>query len=608
MSTEALPDSKVGKARTLRPHPIRNGLLCTLVVAAALSACYPVAEIGFIDDWSYIRTALDFARTGHFIYNGWATAMLGWQVIWGALFIKLFGFSFTVVRLSTWLIALASVFLFHQILLRFGIAPKDAVFGTLTLGLSPLFLPLAAGFMTDVPGLFVILVCIYMCQRAVAATSDRSALVWLCSAALVDVAGGTVRQIAWLGALVMVPSTALLLRKRRGMLLAGASAWAASLIGIFGCMYWFSRQPYSVSEGSIEKVPIHPAQLLHLMVLLLRTLLCLMLLLLPVLAAWLPGVRRLNLKARGRLAASILGVIALYIFLNSRSQLQKNILPWISHILMQLGVCLAPSSLMLGSVPATLTLWLRVAISLLVIATGLVFAEQMFAKNLHGEGSAFARRNSSWREVGWLLGPFALSYLALLLPRGIHGLIFDRYLFALMVVAIVALLKLQDQQLQEQQFSTGDRRLALELPWLRWLVLSVFALYTVGATHDWFSMYRARILAISEIRASGVPRTAIQAGVEYDGWTQVESGGHANDSFVRVPKGAYDPNVPPLPVAPDCQLWSASFFPLVKPKYFLTLDQMDCLAPSNYPAVVYRAWLPPFDRRVFIQRLPASSK
>ena len=41
---------------------------------------------------------------------------------------------------------------------------------------------------------------------------DCASLLWLCIAVLVNVAGGTVRQIAWLGALVMVPSTAWLLR------------------------------------------------------------------------------------------------------------------------------------------------------------------------------------------------------------------------------------------------------------------------------------------------------------------------------------------------------------------------------------------------------------
>jgi hypothetical protein len=45
--------------------------------------------------------ARDFAATGRFVYNGWPGMMLIPQIVWAAGFIKLFGFSFLVVRLST---------------------------------------------------------------------------------------------------------------------------------------------------------------------------------------------------------------------------------------------------------------------------------------------------------------------------------------------------------------------------------------------------------------------------------------------------------------------------------------------------------------------------
>ncbi len=282
----------------------RNGLLCALVVATDVLLVYPVANMPFGDDFSYTKTALDFARTGHFIYNGWATAMLGWMVPWGAMFIKVFGFSFTVVRFSMLPIAMASVYLFHHILRRFGINRGNAVLGALTMALSPLFVPMASTFMTDVPGLFVILVCIYMCQRAVTATSDRSALVWLCAASAVNVAGGTVRQIAWLGALVMVPAAAWLLRQRRGMKFAGALLFLASLIGVLICLHWFNKQSYSVPEHIIAG-PFHPKMLFHLAGELFKTLLCLLLVIFPVSVMWLPVSQRLTAKARIRIVSAL---------------------------------------------------------------------------------------------------------------------------------------------------------------------------------------------------------------------------------------------------------------------------------------------------------------
>jgi hypothetical protein len=143
-----------------RIHRVRDGLLCAAIVALCWWVSHPVAEMAFMDDWAYAKTAQVFAQTGHFVYNGWNSQILGWQVVWGALFIKLFGFSFFVLRLSTLFVATATVFLFHSILIRFGVNAKNAVLGTFTLGLSPL----AASYMTDVPALFVIC-CVFIFAR-----------------------------------------------------------------------------------------------------------------------------------------------------------------------------------------------------------------------------------------------------------------------------------------------------------------------------------------------------------------------------------------------------------------------------------------------------------
>src|SRR5690349_5015867 len=149
-----------------------SGVACALIAGFAVLLCLPFADMGFIDDWSYVRTAYDFAQTGHFVYNGWATAMLGWQIVWSAPFLKLFGYSFTVARLSMLPFAMACGWLLHAILRHSGISNRNAVFGSLAVCLSPLFLPLAASYMSDVGGLSLILLCIYLCQRALEAKSD----------------------------------------------------------------------------------------------------------------------------------------------------------------------------------------------------------------------------------------------------------------------------------------------------------------------------------------------------------------------------------------------------------------------------------------------------
>ena len=210
----------------------RNGVICALVYALCVLAAYPVSKEGYLDDFSSAHSALIFAQTGRYVYNGWLAPLLGWLVPWGALFIKVFGFSFNVLRISALPIAIGTVYLFHRVLVRFGLSERNALLGTLALALSPLFFPLSISFMTDVPGMFVFLICVAMCQQAADVKSNRAAIIWLVSAALLNALAATVRQNVWLGALVMVPSTGLFLRKRRGALIASLAAAAVSLIGM----------------------------------------------------------------------------------------------------------------------------------------------------------------------------------------------------------------------------------------------------------------------------------------------------------------------------------------------------------------------------------------
>src|ERR1700728_1694094 len=78
----------------------RSWVLCRLLVVAVVLACNPTGETGYQDDWTFARTAAFFAQTGHFVYNCWASEPLGWLILWTAPFIKIFGFSYLVVRLS----------------------------------------------------------------------------------------------------------------------------------------------------------------------------------------------------------------------------------------------------------------------------------------------------------------------------------------------------------------------------------------------------------------------------------------------------------------------------------------------------------------------------
>src|ERR1700728_575648 len=115
-------------------------VLCAFAVLLCELIARPFASMSVCDDGPYILMAQHLATTGHIVYNGGATAIIGWQLYLGAAFIKLFGFSFTAVRCSTVLVAMAIAFLLQRIMVRSGITERNSTLGTLALVLSPLYL------------------------------------------------------------------------------------------------------------------------------------------------------------------------------------------------------------------------------------------------------------------------------------------------------------------------------------------------------------------------------------------------------------------------------------------------------------------------------------
>lgn len=558
-----------------------NAALCALLTGACILLVRPFADVPFGDDFSYTKTALDFARTGHFVYNGWAAPMLGWQTLWGALFIKLFGFSFNIVRLSTLPIAMASVYFMHRILVRFGLGTRNAIVGCLTLGLSPLFFMIATTYLTDVSGVFAILLCLYMCQRSVVAEDDRMAIRWLIFAGIINVIAGTVRQTSWLGVLVMVPSTTWLLRRNRGILLAGVATTVGGAAVVLACMQWAARQPFFVPES-----PYVPPRLIHPLPLAgdcIKLVLCLLLILMPIAAGCLPFILRLRPAALLRVGFLLCTVPVFVAIHGGQGALLQWRAPWLIPCLREQAA--------LGNLTTSL-----LVLSVVVPATGLLFFELVRSgRKNSAANSAVALRQ--WRTALWLVGPFSLVYLALLIPRASISTIQDRYLLGIMPAAIVLLLLLY------------ERWIARALPFLSIVVLGMFALYTMGATHDFYADLRASHIAAQELLADGIPRTAIAEGFAPDLWEQLQVAGHVNNAKMVGATTYYDPNVPPWPFPRECvNFVPQEFEPVIHPKYFIGYGPDPCFALTSYAPAYYRAWLPPVRRAKFVQRILTNSE
>jgi hypothetical protein len=534
-------------------------IACTLIVLAAMLATQPHAEMGISDDWSYIYSAKILAQTGNIVYTGWVAATVGWQLYVAALFIKLFGFSFTTVRASVMLITAGTVFLLQRTFVRAGLNPWNASLATLAILLSPLCLPLEVTYMTDIPGLFAVVFCLYACLRAIHARTLRAAIAWIALAALSNVVLGTSRQIAWLGALVMVPSALWILRRRRGILLPGTALWILSAASIFAIDHWFNQQPYIQTEHLIPG-PVTLHVLNHASSQMLRTGLETVFLLIPILLMFLPALRRTKFPWPVYLLSGLVLLDALRLWrIHSLSA-------WFAPFLN--GVAPFQDTPRIGAL-----LTIATFLSLLAVLTAVLTRKQ------HPELDPASESSVSGRTLTILVLPFLIAYLGLLLPRAGFANVWDRYVAPLLFLALLFLLRFY------------QRHVRTHLPVAALLLIACFAAYGIAWTHDEFALHRAIKTATDEVLASGVPPTAVTGGWDYDAWTELQYINHVDAPGMRLPANAAPETSTHYGLA-NCDLWYCDVFPHVIPKYTTSLKP-DTRDSTRFRPVPYSAWLSP---------------
>jgi len=561
---------------------------CALTLPLCVLAIWPVLELGICDEWSIFKTVQILDHTGRIVYNGWEAAMLGWQLYLGVAFAKLFGFSFTAVRLSILPVAMATALVTHRVLVRCGINEWNATLGTAALVLSPLFLPLAATFMTDVPALFCLVLCLYACLRALQANTDNSAIAWICFAAVANAIGGTVRQIAWLGVLVMVPSTLWLLRRRRHILMIGGLVYLVSVAFIYGALHWFSRQPYSVPEHLIQG-EVSLGALIHGMWTLLLVVPELAALLLPVLLFFIPGVPFGNRRAVTVLASC--GVlVAAYLFLVAHRDLDWRA-PYFETGSYIHSHGITPPDTPYGLQPVLLNDMTRIVVTCLAAFATVCFVTVVLFRTVELPG-VDSRRHSrvSWRQLAVVLAPFALTYYALLLPRATFANLYDRYVLSLLFVALIVILRCYEEKVQPR------------LPAAAFLTIALYAAFGVVGTHDAFARHRAFLVAINELRGAGIPPTEIDGGWEYNGWNQIEFSRYINDpKITALPGDRFRPSVAKR--FGICRPALIDEFSVIWPRYALAMSPADCLGEAGFPPVRYHTWLSPQWNTLYIVKV-----
>ncbi len=587
----------------------RNLCLCVLVTLAAILAAWPFAEGGYIDDFSYIHMAKTLAETGRFAYNGWPTAMLGIQVWWGAAWIWLFGFSFTLVRLSVLPLALGAVALVYLIARRARLSPYDSLFAALLTALSTLFLPLAPTFMTDIPGFFFLLACLYGFTRAADAAdavpagsthvAPWRALAWLAIGTFCGVLGGTIRQPVWFAPIAC--AAVLSLRRfgglsrsdRRVLRLASLLCGAIGMAALIAGTRWFSQQPYAIPTKLPTLEAVAQFRVASIAGEAVTVVTECALKVLPAMLFCLPWVVEhvsAGLRTRwGRITAVVTAVAMTVVLACTMTRSLEGPLGLLAgswkptgHALHDAGVGLIRCGV------------LGMIVSLSVAAT-----------------VALARARDS-HAAAWRLPPAVIMPLAYLVPYGASLLlvsqttdgIYPRYYLPFLPALTCGLLYCTRSPSAAHSGAAArsagvDRRSVLG-----WLLVGFFALRGIAILHDEFADTRTRLEAIALLQRQGVPRDRITSKWVIDGWEQIERTGYVNDPRIRIPADAYRAEVPydyPDPKFRDQ-------FPALRPD-FMVVDERE-ITPGDsgdFPRFPFTAWWrPPYRRTIVIrsQQLP----
>jgi hypothetical protein len=123
------------------------GFFFIVAYIASLGGDFPLN-----DDWAYGETTRNFLQTGR-IYMPTVCAAGFAHIFWGALFAKIFGFSYVSLRYAVIVAGAIGVCLAYFTLVELGIHRRESLICALVYAVNPIMVNLYLGFMSDVPAL-----------------------------------------------------------------------------------------------------------------------------------------------------------------------------------------------------------------------------------------------------------------------------------------------------------------------------------------------------------------------------------------------------------------------------------------------------------------------
>lgn len=470
----------------------------------------PWGEFPSNDDWVYALAVKSLLTEGVFRFPSPASANVGPQVFWGALFCLPFGFSFDALRLSTQCLGLAGVLLTYLAIRESSGDRRLALVGAVALAVNPLYFGLANNFMTDVPFLVVSLGAVILLARAIRCSSTPALVAGICLA----VGATLIRQAG----LALFAGFAMMYLMTRGVRLATLAR--ALLMLLLGFAVHRGYQTWLLSSGRASRLGMDS----HLRLLLawpkapwgirfaladVVSYLGLFVLPFAVWVGWRPMALREGASGR-RLRALLIGGTVLFALLLS---VKGRWLPSADNVLLSTGLgplTLRDTALQHLNVPSAPWV-LEVAWKALTVLAP--FAAMVAAVGLCRNIATLLREDEATRArhaQTLLTASTAVAYGMLIVLASLHFVIFDRYFLFLVPFVMVAM----------SARPTGP---SAELPrgraWAAMTVVLLFGAFSVAAEHDYAAWARTRWSALERLTTRDrVSPDVIDGGYEFNGW------------------------------------------------------------------------------------------
>lgn len=454
-------------------------LLLTLLIALFLAQFFfisPKGEFTLNDDWVHTDTIKHWAETGEFRLMPFAGPTFYAPILYGAALTKIFGFSFTMLRVSTLFIAILSLIAYFLLLNKITSRPALASIGTLILWSNPIFYNLSFTFMTDIPALLFLILAIYFYYLGFE-TDKTKYLFW---GTIFGLLSAFTRQT---GILIIIAAFIYSLKNLQTYKLKHLLTSFGLPLAVAGAIYTYLNiyqlLPQNTGSHAIEGA----WRLLgHIKWWLFYIPMYLGLFTLPLTLPWF-------IKHRSEWHSKKFWIIFFIVagLTTAIRQIWHLQFPYIGNIISYYG--LGPMKTVLaGQLLPVIPSWAWGVITLFC-ALGLSLISYLLL---------FHKRNNS--EPTGFIYLFGLLYLIpLLLFEG-----FDRYLLPLLIVLIIAL----TQNIKHVKFSYS----------FSLILIFFFALFSLTQTKFYLAWNQARWDLAGQALTQSDDATKIDAGYEWDGW------------------------------------------------------------------------------------------